>query len=175
MSHCTFVQSISCAQFFVTHGLQHARLPCSSLCPGACSDSCPLSRWCHPTISSPVIPFSSCPQSFPTWGSFPKILLFTSGGRSIGASTSASVLSMNIQGWFPSGLIARCAQLYVYKTIIRGKLIGTESHLVVTKTWKEQIMGRYCLVYMGFLSEEMMSWHLIKVMVAQYYECSNCH
>ena len=79
------------------HGLQHARLPCLSPTPGACSNSCPLSQWCHPTISSSVVPFSSCPQSFPASGSFLMSQLFASGGQSIGASASASVLPMNIQ------------------------------------------------------------------------------
>ena len=83
-------------------GLQHARLPCSSPAPGACSNSCSLSRWCHPAISSSVIPFSSCLQSFPASGSFQMSQLFASGGQSIGAS--ASVLPMNIQNWFPLGL-----------------------------------------------------------------------
>ena len=69
-----------------------------------CSDSCPLSWWCHPTISSSVIIFSSCPQSFPASGSFPRSRLFASGGQSFGASAAASVLPMNIQGWFPLGL-----------------------------------------------------------------------
>ena len=68
------------------------RLPCPSPSPGACSDSCPLGRWCHPTISSSVVPFSSCPQSFPASGSFPVSQLFASGGQSIGASALASVL-----------------------------------------------------------------------------------
>ena len=87
------------------HGLKHSRLPCPSQSPGACSNSCPLSWWCHPTISSSVTPFSSCFQSFPASGSFPMSQLFTSGGQSVGASASASVLnSMNIQGWFPLGL-----------------------------------------------------------------------
>ena len=86
------------------HGLQHTRLPCTSPTPGACSNSCPLSRWCHPTISSSVIPFSSCLQSFPASGSFPMSRLFASGGQSIGVSASASVLPMNIQDWFPLGL-----------------------------------------------------------------------
>ena len=85
-------------------GLQHARLPCPSPTPRACSNSCPLSRWCHPTISSSVIPFSSCLQSFPAWGSFPMSQFFASGGQSIGASALASVLPMNIQDWFPLGL-----------------------------------------------------------------------
>ena len=85
------------------HELQHARLPCPSPSPGVCSSSCPLSQWCHPTISSSVVPFSSCPQSFPTSGSFTVNQLFVSGGQSIGASASASVLPMNIQCWFPLG------------------------------------------------------------------------
>ena len=83
------------------HGLQHARLPCLPLSPGVCSRSCPLSRWCHPTISSSVAPFSFCPQVFPASGSFPMSRLFTSGGQSIRASASATDLSMNIQSWFP--------------------------------------------------------------------------
>ena len=87
------------------HGLQHARLPCPSTNPGACSNSCQSSWWCHPTISSSVIPFSSCLQTFPASGPFPMSQLFTSGGQSIGASASASVLPMNIQDWFPLGLI----------------------------------------------------------------------
>ena len=80
------------------HRLQQTRLPC----PGTCSNSCPLSQWCHPTISSSVVPFSSCLQSFPTSGSFPMSQFFVSGGQRIGAS--GSVLPMNIQDWFPLGL-----------------------------------------------------------------------
>ena len=83
------------------HGLQHARLPCPSPTPGACSNSCPSSWWCHPTLSSSVIPFSSCLQSFPALESFLIIRLFASGGQSIGASASASVRLINIQDWFP--------------------------------------------------------------------------
>ena len=86
------------------HGLQHARLPCPLSSHRACSNSCPLSQWCHPTISSSVIPFSSCLQSFPASGSFPMSQFFALAGQSIGASASASVLPMNIQGWFPLGL-----------------------------------------------------------------------
>ena len=82
---------------------QHARPPCPSLSAGLCSNSCWLSQWCHPTISSSVIPFSSCPQSFPASGSFQMSSFFASGGQSIGASASASVLPMNIQDWFPLG------------------------------------------------------------------------
>ena len=83
------------------HGLQHARLPCPSPSPGACSKSCPLSQWYHPTILSSVIPFSSCLQSFPASGSFPTSRFFASSAQSIGMS--ASVLPMNLQDWFPLG------------------------------------------------------------------------
>ena len=86
------------------HRLQHARLPCPSLSPRVCSNSSPSSRWCHLNISSTVIPFSPCLKSFPASGSFPINQFFSSGGQSIGASASASVLSMNIQDWFPLGL-----------------------------------------------------------------------
>ena len=86
------------------HGLQHARLSGPSPTPRACSNSCPSSWWCHPTISSSVIPFSFCHQSFPASGSFQMSQLFTSGGHSIGVSASASVLPVNIQDWFPLGL-----------------------------------------------------------------------
>ena len=99
------VQLLSHVWLFVTHGLQHARLPCTSLSPRVRCNSCPLSRWCHPSISSSVVPFSSCLQSFPAWGSFLMSQLFASWGQSIGASVSASVLLMNIQDWFPLGLI----------------------------------------------------------------------
>ena len=84
-------------------GLQHARLPCPSPTPGACSNSCLSSQWCHPTISSSVVPFSSCLQSCPASGSFPVSQFFTSGDQSIGASASASVLPMNTQDWSPLG------------------------------------------------------------------------
>ena len=84
------------------HGLQHTSLPCPSPSPRTCSNSCPLSLWCHPAISSSVIPFSSSHQSFPASGSFPVSQFFTSRGQSIGASTL--VLPMNIHDWFPLGL-----------------------------------------------------------------------
>ena len=85
------------------HGLQHTRPPCPSPTPRVYSNSCPLSRWCHPTISSSVIPFSSCLQSFQASGSLQMSQLFTSRGQRIGVSASASVLPMNIQDWFPLG------------------------------------------------------------------------
>ena len=84
--------------------LQHARLPCPSPSPRACSNSCPLSWWCHATISPSFVSFSSCLQSFPASGSFPVSRLCTPGAKSIGASASASVLPMNVYNWFPLGL-----------------------------------------------------------------------
>ena len=89
------VQSLSCVWFFAT--------PWTAATPGVYSNSCPLSRWCHPTISFSVIPFSSCPQSFPASGSFQRSQLFASSGQNIGVSTSTSVLPVNIQDWFPLG------------------------------------------------------------------------
>ena len=85
------------------YGLRHARPPCPSPAPRVYSNSCPLSRWCHPIISSSVVPFSSCLQSFPASGSFPMSQLFASGGQNIGVSASTSVLPMNIQDRFPLG------------------------------------------------------------------------
>ena len=82
---------------------QHARPPCPSPTPGVHPNPCPLSRWCHPTISSSVVPFSSCPQSFPASGSFQMSQVFASSGQSIRVSASTSVLPMNIQDWFPLG------------------------------------------------------------------------
>ena len=108
------------------HGLQHARPPCPSPTPEVSSNSCPLSQWCHPTISSSVIPFfSSCLQSFPASGSFPMSQFFTSGGQSIVVSALASVLPMNIQDWFPLGLAG----------LISSQSQGLFSYLYNSKHW----------------------------------------
>ena len=98
------VQSITCVWLFVTPRIAAHHASCPSPTPRACSNSCPSSQWCHPTISSSVIPFSSCLQSFPASTSFPMNQLFASGGQRIGVSASAPVLPMNIQDWFPLGL-----------------------------------------------------------------------
>ena len=100
------VQLLSCVQFFVNPwtAAHQASLTTTGTTPRAYSSSCPSRGWCHPTISSSVVPFSSCLQSFPASGSFPMSQFLISGGQSIGASASASVLSMNIQDWFPLGL-----------------------------------------------------------------------
>ena len=117
------------------HGLQHARLPCPSLSPRVCSDSGPWSWWCHPIISSSVTPFSSCPQSFPAPGSFPMSQFLTSGGWSIGLSTSSSVLPMNIQDWFPLGLTGLILQskglsrVFSNTTVQKHQFFGTQFSL----------------------------------------------
>ena len=95
------VQLLSVSDSLWPHGLQHTRPPCPSPAPRVYSNPYPLSRWCHPTISSSVVPISSLLQSFPTSGSFPMSQFIASGGQSIGVSVSVSVLSMNIQDWFP--------------------------------------------------------------------------
>ena len=101
-SSLQFSRSIVSDSFW-PHGLQHTRPPCLSPTPGVYPNSCPLSHWCYPTISSSVVPFSSYPQSLPASGSFPMSQLFASGGQNIGVSASASVLPMNTQDWSPLG------------------------------------------------------------------------
>ena len=113
-----------------------ARLPCPSPTPGACSNSCPLSKWCHPTISSSVVPFSSCPQSFPASGSFQMSQLFASGGQSIGVSASTSVLPMNTQDWSPlewTGWISLqskgLSRVFSNTTVLNHQIFGTQLSL----------------------------------------------
>ena len=126
------------------HGLQYARPPCPSPTPGVYSNSCPLSRWGHPTILSSVIPFSSCLQSFPVSGSFPMSQLFTSGGQSIGTSVSASVLPTNIQEWFSLGwtgwfsLQAKgLSRVFSNTTVKKYQLLGAQlSFHSRTLAWK---------------------------------------
>ena len=118
------------------HGLQHARPPCPLLCPRVCSNSCPLNQWCHPTILSSVIPFSSCLQSFPASGSSPMNRFFASGGQSIGTSVSESVLPMNIQDGFPLGwtglislLFKGLSRVYTSTTVQKHQFFGTQTSL----------------------------------------------
>ena len=127
------------------HGLQHTGLPYPSPSPGACSNSCPASQWCHPTISSSVIPFSSCLQNSPASGSFPVSQLFTSGGQSIEVSASASVLPMNIQDWFSLGLTGLISlqskglsRVFSKTTVRKHQFFGTQLSLRSTShncTW----------------------------------------
>ena len=106
LNFCCYCPLFSCSVVFIflrPHEPQHAKPPCPSPTPGVHSNPCPLSQWCHPTTSSSVNSFSSCPQSFPASGSFPMSQLFTSGGQSIGVSASTSVLPMNTQDWSSLG------------------------------------------------------------------------
>ena len=130
-----FLRCCSVAKLCMTlrdpHGLQHARLPCPSPSPEVCPSSCPLTWWCHSTISSSVAPFSFCLQSFPASQSFPVSWLFTSGGQSIGALASASVLPINIQCWFPVGLTG----------LISLQFRGLSRVFSSTTVWKHQFFG----------------------------------
>ena len=117
-------------------GLQHARLPCPSPSPGTCSNSCPLNQWCHQTISSSVVPFSFCFQSFPASGSFLMTKFFASGGQSIGASVSPSVLPMNIQGWFPLRLYGLISCSPTLRSLLQHP-IGLE-HLLKHEVYKKE-------------------------------------
>ena len=118
------------------HGLQHARPPCPSPTAGVYSNSCPLGPWCHPTISSSVVPFSSRLQSFPASGSFPMSQYFTSGGQRIGVSASTWVLPMNIQDWFPLGLTGwitlqskGLSRVLSSTTVLKHQFFGTQLSL----------------------------------------------
>ena len=134
------------------HGLQHPRLPCPSANPGAYSNSCPSSWWCHSTISSSVDPFSSCPQSIPASGSFLRSCLFPSGSQSIGASASALVFPMNIQGWFPlglSGLISLqskgLSRVFSSTIIWKHQFFGAQPSLWSTSQICTQLLEKLCL------------------------------
>ena len=120
------------------HGLQHARPPCISPTPRAYSNSCPLSQWCHPSISSSIIPFSSCPQSFPASGTFQMSQLFASGVQSTGVSTSASVIPMNIQNWSPLGWTGwislqsnELSSVFSNTTVQKHQLFSAQSFLYI--------------------------------------------
>ena len=130
------VQSLSHVQLFVTPWTTAARLPSPSPTPGTCSNSCPLSRWCHPIILSSVVPFSSRLQSFPASGSFQMSQFFTSGGQSIGASASASVPPMNIQDWFLLGWTGWISsqskwlsRVFSNTTVQKHQFFGTQTSL----------------------------------------------
>ena len=121
------------------HGLQPARLPCPSLSPRVCSNSCPLNQRCHPTISSSVVPFSSCPQSLPASVSFRVSQLFVSGGQSIGVCASVSVLPVNIQGWSPSGwtgliclLFKGLSRVFSCATVLKHQFFSSQPSYMTT-------------------------------------------
>ena len=131
------------------HESQHARPPCPSPTPRVHPKPCPLSQWCHPTISSSVIPFSSCPQSFPASGSFPMSQLLALGGQSFGVSASASVLPMNIQDWFPFIYYFKDSDLYVHYTLSLAYFPQ-----IVNLTWCK------CIIF-NLLADRNLLWWLI--------------
>ena len=142
------------------HGLQHTRLPYPSPTPGAYSNSCPTSQWCHPTISSSVVPFSSCLQSFPALGSFQMSQFFESGGQSIG--TSASILLMTIQGWFPLGLTGLISlvsnglsRVFSSTTIQKHQFFGAQFSLWSTSHIHTWLLGKKALTIWTFVSKVM--------------------
>ena len=114
------------SDFLWTHGLQHNRPPCPSPTPGVYPNSCPSSRWCHPAISSSVVPFSSCPQYFPASGSLQMSQLFAWGGQSIGVSASTSVLPRNTQDWSPLGWTGWISQVFSNTTVQKHQFIGAQ-------------------------------------------------
>ena len=150
------------------HGLQQARLPYPPLSARVSSNSCPLSQWCRPTISSSVVPFSSCLQSFPASGSFPVSQLFTSGGQSIGASASALVLSMNIQDLFPLGLTSLISlqskglpRVFSSTTIRKHQFFSTQPSLLVQLSHPYMTPGKTTVLTLRTFASKIMSLLLI--------------
>ena len=146
------------------HELQHIRLPCPSPSPRVCSNSCSLNQWCHPTISSSVIPFSSCPQSFPASGFFPMSGLFAWGGQSVGASALASILPMNIQGWFLLGLTGLISLLskglskvFFITTIQKHHFFGTQLFLWSSSHTHTWLLGKTIALTIQTLVGKVMS------------------
>ena len=137
------------------HELQHSGLPCPWPSPRVCSNSCPLSQWWHLTISPSVIPFSFCLWSSPAWGSFPVSQLFSSGGQSIGASASASVLPMNIQGWFPLGFTS-------FISLLTKGLSRVFSSTTVQKHWSLELS--VCNISLVLCSQ-----HLLLILCIWYF------
>ena len=155
-----------------SHGLQEASLPCPSPIAGACSNSCPTSQCCHPTIWYSIITFSSCLQSFPASGSFLINQFFVSGGQSIGASASTSVLPLNIQGWFPLGLTDLISlqskgltRVFSNTTVLKHELFGAQISLQSTLTsmhdyWKTIALTRHTFVgkIMSLIFKACLGW-----------------
>ena len=137
------------------HELQHARPPCPSPTPGVYPNSCPLSRWCHPTISSSVGPFSSHRQSFPASGSSPMSQFFASGGQTIGVSALASVLPMNIQDWFPLGSTGWISLWYphygrvIFSAFHYGRMIfsAITASISISMPWRENFKANRTISY----------------------------
>ena len=163
------------------HGLQHARLSCPLPTPGACSNSCPLSRWYHPTISSSVIPFSSCLQSFPASGSFQMSQLFTSGGQSTGVSASASILPMNIQGWFPLGWTGwiylqfkRLSTVFSNTTAQKHHLLQCSAFFIVQLSHPYMTTGKTIVLTRWTFVGKVMFFNMLSRLVIAFLPRSKC-
>ena len=148
------------------HELQHARPPCQSPTPGVYPNSCPLSQWCHPAISSSVIPFSSCPQLFPKSGTFKMGQLFASGSQSIGVSASTSVLPLNIQDWSPlewtgwislqsKGLSRVFSNTTVQKHQFFGALLHSPTLISIHDHWKNHSLDEMDLCWQSNVSASL--------------------
>ena len=146
----------------IPHELQHARPPCPSPTPGVYSNSCPLSPWCHPTISSSIVLFSSCLQSFPEPGSFPMTQFFASGGQIIGVSASASIPPMNIQGWFPLGwtgltsLFSKgLSRVFSNATVLKHQFFSTQPSLWSNSHIRTWLLEKPVLTRQTFVGKVM--------------------
>ena len=167
------------------HELQHVRLFCTSLSPQVCSNSCPLSRWYHPTISSSVTPFSSLPQFSPASGSFPMSQLFISCGQSIGASVSVSVLPMNIQGWFPLGLTGfisllfkGLSRVFSITTVQNHQFFSAQAFLWSNSHIQKWLLENHSFDYNDFCQQNVIyfivlnypiSWKMLQVINCFFY------
>ena len=137
---------------------QHTSPPCPSPAPGVHPNPCPLSRWCHPTISSSVVPFSSCPQSFPASGSFQMSHLFTSGGQSIGVSASTSVLLMNAQDWSPLGWTGGMQLCYLNTIWSFGGLLKILINLELILLLNTEIISSEYFIWCSMYHEICLLW-----------------
>ena len=153
------VQLLCRVRLYATHGLQYSRLPCPSPTPGACSNSCPLSWWCHPTILSSVVPFSSAFNLFQHPGSFPISQFFRSGGQSIGVSASASVHPMNIHDWFPlesTDLISLqskgLARVSLQHHSLKASILWCSAFFMVQLSHPYMTTGKTLHSYLSFIS-----------------------
>ena len=174
LASLALVQSLSCP-ILRPHGLQLARLPCPSPSPGVCSNSCPLSRWCHLTISSSVIS-SSCLQSFPASGSFPVSWLFASGGQSFGASISASSLPVNIQDWFHLPAVQRTLKSLLQHHSLKPSILQHSALFMVQVSRLYMTTGKtIALTIQTFVSKVMtLIFNVLSRFVMSFLPRSEC-
>ena len=154
--HCCLC-SVAMSNYLQPHGLQNAKLPCSSLSPWVCSNSCLLSRWGHPTISSAFVPFSSCLQACPASGSFPVSQFFTSGGQSIGVSPSASSVPVNIRAWLPFRFTGSISLLHRWFLLSKGFSRVFSS----TTVWKHPLFSLFLTWIQGSKQGKCNCTHLV--------------